>query len=74
MLAHRLHVAVKTRYETREALNHRRYMRLTLLVNLRRLASQAGKVDQFSHALYLTGATHLAFTSGKPLFELEPSL
>ena len=46
-------------------------MRLTLLVNLRRLASRAGKVDQISRTLCLKGATHLAFTSGKHLFMLE---
>ena len=46
-------------------------MRLTLIVNLRRLAGRAGKVEHVPRALCLVATTHLTFTSGKHLFMLE---
>ena len=46
-------------------------MRLTLIVNLRRLAGRAGKVEHVPRALCLVTTTHLTFTSGKHLFMLE---
>ena len=46
-------------------------MRVTLLVNLRRLAGRAGKVEHVPRALCLVATTHLTFTSGKHLFMLE---
>ena len=42
-----------------------------LLVNLRRLAGRAGKVEHVPRALCLVATTHLTFTSGKHLFMLE---
>ena len=46
-------------------------MRVTLIVNLRRLAGRAGKVEHVPRALCLVATTHLTFTSGKHLFMLE---
>ena len=74
MVARRLHVPVKTRCETREAFKLSRYMRLTLLVNLRRSARRTDKLDQMSRGLCPPAATHLGITSGKHLFDLEPTL
>ena len=64
------------RYKTRERFSLSRYMCVTLLVNLRRLAHRAGKsrADQMSRALRLPATTHLGSTSGKHLFDLEPTL
>ena len=73
MVARRLHVAVKTRCEKLEALELSRYLRLTLLVNLRRLARRTDKLDQMSRGLCLPAATHLGMTSGEHLFDLEPA-
>ena len=73
MVARRLHVAVKTRCEKLEALELSRYLRLTLLVNLRRLARRTDKLDQMSRGLCLPAATHLGIASGKYLFDLEPT-
>ena len=74
MVARRLQVPVKTRCEKLEALKPSRYMRLTLLVNLRRSARRTDKVDQVSRALCPPAATHLGIASGKHLFDLEPAL
>ena len=74
MVARRLHLPVKTRYEKLEALKPSRYMRLTLLVNLRRSARRTDKLDQVSRALCPPAATHLGIASGKHLFDLEPTL
>ena len=74
MVARRLHLPVKTRCEKLEALKPSRYMRLTLLVNLRRSARRTDKVDQVSRALCPPAATHLGIASGKHLFDLEPAL
>ena len=74
MVARRLHVPVKTRCEKLEAFKHSRYIRLTLLVNLRRLARRTDKLDQMSRGLYPPPATHLALTFAKHLFEVESSL
>ena len=71
MVTRRLHVLVITRCEMREALKLSRYMRVTLLVNLRRLVRRADKLDQMSGGLCLPAATHLGSTSGKHLFNLE---
>ena len=67
------HVPVKTRCEKLEASKHSRYMRLTLLVNLRRLARRTDRLDQMSRGLCLPAATHLGIASGKHLFDLEPT-
>ena len=74
MVARRLHLPVKTRCEKLEALELSRYMRLTLLVNLRRSARRTDKVDQMSRALCPPAATHLGIASGEHLFDLEPAL
>ena len=70
----RLHDPVKTRIESREASERGRYMRVELLVNPRRSARRAGKVEQMSRGLCQPAATHFVMTSGKHLFELEPAL
>ena len=46
-------------------------MRVTLIVNPRRSAGRAGKVEHVPRALCLVTTTHLTFTSGKHLFMLE---
>ena len=74
VVARRLQVAVKTRCEKLEALKPSRYMRLTLLVNLRRSARRTDKVDQVSRALCPPAATHLGMISAEHLFDLEPTL
>ena len=74
MVVLRLHVAVKTRLESRERLERGRYLRVSALVNLRRRAGRADKVDQMSRALRLLAATYLRITSSKHFFELEPNL
>ena len=74
MLARRDHVPKQTRFESRNALKHSRYMRFTRHTNHRRQARRAGKVDQVTRGVCLPAATHLAFTSGEPLFHLEPTL
>ena len=73
-VALRGYVPVKTRCEKLEALELSRYMRVTLLVNLRRLARRTDKLDQMSRELCLPAATHLGMTSGEHLFDLEPAL
>ena len=73
MVARRLHVPVKTRYEKLEALKHSRYLRLTLLVNLRRWARRTDKLNQMSRGVCPPAATHLGITSGKRLFDLDPA-
>ena len=65
---------VKVRGKTRKAFKHSRYMRLPLLVDPRSSASAADKVDQMSGELCLPAIAHLIFTSGKHIFELEPSM
>ena len=74
MLARRDHVPKQTRLESRKALKHSRYMRPNDLVNPDTWQVETVKVDEMSCALYLTDALHLTFTSGKHLFELEPTL
>ena len=74
MVARRLHVPVKTRHEKLEAFKHSRYMRLTLLVNLRKVARRTDKVDQLTRGLCPPAATHLGISSGKHLFDLEHTL
>ena len=73
MVTHRLHVPVQVQCKTREALKHRRYLRKTHLVNMRRLARRTDKLDQISRGLCLPAATHLGIASGKHLFDLEPT-
>ena len=48
-------------------------MRVTLLINLRRLTGRAGKVEHIPRATCLVATTHLGFTSGKHLIMLEPA-
>ena len=48
-------------------------MRVTLLVNPDTWQIETVRVDELSFALSLTDALHLAFTSGKHLFMLEPA-
>ena len=71
MLARRLHVVVKTRYETRKALKHSGYIRPTLLANLLRSAPRAGKVEHVLRALCLPGSTHLSVMPSEHPFMLE---
>ena len=73
MLARRDHVPKQTRFESRNALKHSRYMRRMLLVNPDTWQVETVKVDELSSALCLTDALYLAFTSGKHLFMLEPA-
>ena len=73
MVARRLQVPVKTRCEKLEALKPSRYLRVTLLVNLRTTARRTDKLDQMSRGLCLPAATHLGIASGKHLFDLEPA-
>ena len=77
--SHTRHVRgpVQVRWETRKALERGRYTsyhHVTLLVNPRRSTRRAGKVDQMARGLCLPASTHLIFTSGKHLFNLEPTL
>ena len=74
MVARRRYLPVQTRLESREAFKHSWYMRLTLLVNLRRLARRTDKLDQMSRGVCPPAATHLGITSGKHLFDLELTL
>ena len=48
-------------------------MRLAQIVNLRRSARRTDKLYQMSRGLCLPAATHLMITSGKHLFDLEPT-
>ena len=68
------YVPVKTRCQTRKALERGTYRRPTLLANPRRPARRAGKVDKVSRGLCPPAATHLAITSGEELFDPEPAL
>ena len=65
------HVPIQTRYETRNALELSRYMRLTLLVNLLRPVGRAGKIDQKSRGLCLPTFTHLVIMPSEHPFMLE---
>ena len=49
-------------------------MRRTTLVNQRRSARRADKVDEMSRGTCEPASMHLLFTSGAHLFELERSL
>ena len=69
----RLRAPIQVRYKTHKALEHSRYMRLTLLVNPDTWQVETVKVDEMSCALCLTDALYLTFTSGKHLFMLEPA-
>ena len=69
--AHRLRAPVQVRCKTRKALKHSRYMRVTLLVNLRSSARRAGKVEHMSCAIGLTSATHLRYMHSEHPFMLE---
>ena len=62
-------LAPSLRYTTIAALST-----ITLLVNPRRLARRAGKLDQMSRGLSPPVAKHLGSTSDKHLFDLEPTL
>ena len=68
------YIPVFIRCQTRKALERGRYMRPTLLANLRRPARRAGKVDKVSRGLCPPAVTHLAITSGKHPFDPEPAL
>ena len=70
LLARCLQVPVKTRFESRNAFDLSRYMRVRLLVNLRRSTRRAGKVEHKSRALRLTGTAHLRFMPSKHPFML----
>ena len=65
---------MKTRLESRKPLKHSRYLRVTLLVNLRRSSGRTVKVDQMARGLCLPAAIHLGITSGKHLIGLELAL
>ena len=65
------HLPIQTRIESRKALKHSRYMRLTLLVNPDTPQVETVKVDETLFALRLLDAFHLTFTRGKHLFMLE---
>ena len=67
----RLRVVVKTRCKKREAFQHSRYMRVTLLVNQSRSTRRAGKVEHMSCAIGLTSATHLRYMHGEHPFMPE---
>ena len=69
----RLRAPIFVRCESRDAFKHSRYIRLRSQVNLRKLAVEPVKVDQVARALCLPAATMHDFTSGKHLFELEPT-
>ena len=71
MVAGRDHVPIQTRFETREALERGRYLRAELLVNLRRSAHRAGKVEQHARVLGLLGTTHLSFIPSEQPSVLE---
>ena len=71
MVARRLHDPVQVRCQTRKALKHSRYRRVTLIVNPVTPQVETVKVDEPSLALRLLDAFHLTFTSGKHLFMLE---
>ena len=61
----------KTRRLTREALEQKRYLRPTPLVNLRRSSRRPDKVDETSSALHLPTATHRRMTSDDHPLEVE---
>ena len=65
---------VKTRLESREAFENKRYCRPERLVNRRRSVRRTDKVHQMSGGLCLLATTHLVMTSGEHLLELEPAL
>ena len=44
------------------------------IVNSRQFVRRAGEVNQVTRATCLPARTHLAFTSGEHLFDLEPAL
>ena len=71
ILTHRLHVPVKVRGRTREALQNGRDTRPTLLVNPVTRQVEAVKVEWIARTL-LPAAAMIDFTSGKHLFELQP--
>ena len=68
------YVPVKTRCQTRKALERGRYMRPTLIANLRRPARRAGKVDKVSRGLCPPAVTHLVITPSEHPFDPEPAL
>ena len=61
------------RSETRKALKHSRYIRLTASANPVIPQVEPVKVDQVERRLLDLAATMHDFTSGKRLFELEPT-
>ena len=67
---HRLRVPVLVRCK-RKALERGRYMHKSLLVNSRRSAHQAGKVEHMSRALALAALTHLIIMPSEHPFMLE---
>ena len=60
----RLRAPIQVRYKTHKALEHSRYMRLTLLVNPDTRQVETVKVDDMSCALRLTDALYPTFTGG----------
>ena len=70
----RLQGPIKTRIESRKALEQKRYMRLELLLNPGAVRLKPAEVDQVSRALRPMAATHLALTSPEHLFQVEPAL
>ena len=67
----RLQGPVKTRVESRKALKRGRYLCAELLVNLRRSAHRAGKVEHIQRALCLIVTTHLRCMPSEHPFMLE---
>ena len=71
MVALRGHVPIQTRSSSRNAFEHSRYMRPTLLVNQRRSSHRAGKVEQMSRALALVALMHLSSMPSEHPFMLD---
>ena len=71
MEAWRLHVAVKTRYASRKALELSRYMRKTAHTNPVIPQVEPVKVDQVMRALSLKATPMHDVDSGKRLFKLQ---
>ena len=64
-------VPIQVRSISRNAFEHSRYRRPTLLVNQRRSTHRAGKVEQMSRAPCPIGITHLSFMPSEHPFMLE---
>ena len=70
-VAYRLRVPIQVRSISRNAFEHSRYRRPTLLVNLLRSSHRAGKVEQMSRALALVALMHLSSMPSEHPFMLD---